>query len=345
MASQTQSQSETEPPVIVRFRNSLACVQCRSRHVKCDATKPGCNRCRIDGKTCYFMKSRRGMRNKVAITDPPTPEIQIAPASSVGEQLHLKTSPNTTIQCPSTPHPIFLASSTQYTAYHSSSLPVGSSAITTMGESEFEKHISLYYTFFQNAHPWVVPRPRLERLMNSNRSQVQGLLTVMDFIGSTFTAEGQSSYLRDKAISLMCAPGLPKTAFTVQALLILTVGVHCCTDFQLARETLDRAIKLALEIGMNLRSFAVANGNHDPVLEESWRRTFWGMFVIEGTIEAIRRTYNFKLWHLHADVGLPCEEFEYHSEVSSLWKLGEFYLTYSRSYPLLIVSLSIMNGI
>lgn len=155
--------------------------------------------------------------------------------------------------------------------------------------------------------------------MKTDRNQVQGLLTVMDFIGSTFTTEGQSDSLRERAVSTMSVPSLPKTAFTVQALLILSVGVHCCTDFQLARNTLDRAIDIAMEIGMHLQSFAVANGNGDAVMEESWRRTFWGMFVVEGTIEAIRKTYSFKLWHLHADVGLPCEELEYRTEVSTMY--------------------------
>jgi hypothetical protein len=86
---------------------------------------------------------------------------------------------------------------------------------------------------------------------------------------------------------------------------------------------LDRAINIALEIGMHLQSFAVANGNGDAVLEESWRRTYWGMFVVEATIEAIRRTYNFKLWHIHADVDLPCEELEYRNEVGTMYLFFE----------------------
>jgi hypothetical protein len=45
----------------------LACVQYRSRHVKCDATQPICNRCNRDGKECVYQKSRRGGLDKAAL--------------------------------------------------------------------------------------------------------------------------------------------------------------------------------------------------------------------------------------------------------------------------------------
>jgi hypothetical protein len=45
----------------------VACVQCRSRHVKCDATQPICNRCKKDDKECVYTKSRRGGLDKAAL--------------------------------------------------------------------------------------------------------------------------------------------------------------------------------------------------------------------------------------------------------------------------------------
>ncbi|KAF2648095.1 hypothetical protein K491DRAFT_550174, partial [Lophiostoma macrostomum CBS 122681] len=44
-----------------------ACIQCRSRHVKCDSTQPVCTRCRRDGKDCTYTKSRRGGLDKAAL--------------------------------------------------------------------------------------------------------------------------------------------------------------------------------------------------------------------------------------------------------------------------------------
>jgi hypothetical protein len=284
--------------------------------VKCDANKPGCNRCAIDGKTCYFMKSRRGMRNKASSVN--VLDIQPTIESTLEDNTTMKKSPHTMsstgVISPPIAQPLSPTSMVNPT-YQPLILHGGVPNALSAAESELEKHLNLYYTFFHNAHPWVLPRRRLNRMIKSHKEQIQGLLTVMEFIGSTYTSEGQSSYLRQRALDAMSEPELPKTPFTTQALLILAVGVHCCSDFSLARDTLDRAISIALEIGMHFQSYAVIHGNEDPVLAESWRRTWWGLFVIEGSVEAIRRTSNFSTWHVHSDVDLPCEEIDYENEV------------------------------
>jgi hypothetical protein len=108
---------------------------------------------------------------------------------------------------------------------------------------------------------------------------------------------------------------LPLTGFSVQALLILAISVHCCNGFELARSFVDKAISVALEIGMHFNLFAAANGNGDPVLEESWRRTWWGLYIVDGVFEVIRRSSSFTLWNIQNDVDLPCEEKDFDSEV------------------------------
>ena len=207
------------------------------------------------------------------------------------------------------------ASSVRSPSYHSSQVPKILSNTVDTAQCKLEKHLDLYYDCFHNAHPWVLPRRPLNRLIHSSRDQMERLLTVMAFIGSTYTTKGQSIYLREKALTEMAAPDLPRTPFSVQALLILSIGTHCCSDFQLARDTLDRAINIALELGMHCRNFAAANGNRDPVLEESWRRTWWGVYVTDASIEAIARTLNPRTNFANADVDLPCEEIDYRHEV------------------------------
>lgn len=44
------------PPV------ALACTECRSRHLKCDAGTPSCSRCLADKRECNYIKSRRGWK-------------------------------------------------------------------------------------------------------------------------------------------------------------------------------------------------------------------------------------------------------------------------------------------
>jgi hypothetical protein len=41
---------------------ALACIGCRSRHLKCDAVSPTCSRCYADGRQCFYLKSRRGYK-------------------------------------------------------------------------------------------------------------------------------------------------------------------------------------------------------------------------------------------------------------------------------------------
>ena len=92
-----------------------------------------------------------------------------------------------------------------------------------------------------------------------------------------------------------------------------------------ARLTLDRAIYMALEIRMNSRTFA--NMERDPVLAESWRRTYWSLYITDAMFAGTRRAPSFMSvveFHLHsflltqnrlhtieANVELPCEESEY----------------------------------
>lgn len=42
---------------------AVACVQCRSRHLKCDGGAQ-CSRCRTDNVECTYIKSRRGWKGK-----------------------------------------------------------------------------------------------------------------------------------------------------------------------------------------------------------------------------------------------------------------------------------------
>ncbi|CAI4218841.1 unnamed protein product [Parascedosporium putredinis] len=41
-------------------RVSLACIPCRTRHIKCDATRPYCHRCASSERECHYERSRRG---------------------------------------------------------------------------------------------------------------------------------------------------------------------------------------------------------------------------------------------------------------------------------------------
>jgi hypothetical protein len=84
---------------------------------------------------------------------------------------------------------------------------------------------------------------------------------------------------------------LPPSGFTVQVLLLTAIIIHSEDHFEQARMLLDKAIFLALKLRMNSRTFA--NMERDPVLAESWRRTWWFLYVTDSTFAGFRGDPSF----------------------------------------------------
>jgi hypothetical protein len=121
--------------------------------------------------------------------------------------------------------------------------------------------------------------------------------------------------LLDEALKFVDHPPV-RDGFLVQALMILIVALDGNCRQDQARELLGRAEQLALEIHLNTRGFATTYGRGLPVLEESWRRTWWDLFIIDGMIAGVHQVTNFYLYDIPTDVALPCEELQYRSGVS-----------------------------
>jgi hypothetical protein len=79
---------------------------------------------------------------------------------------------------------------------------------------------------------------------------------------------------------------------------------------------MDAAIRIALDLTMFRRRFAVENGEGDAVLEESWRRTWWQVYISDAIFAAIRREAAFPTREVDVSVELPCEEEDYETGVS-----------------------------
>lgn len=60
--SSTAAQFRRAPPATPPV--PLACTECRLRHLKCDAGVPTCGRCRAEGRSCCYVKSRRGWKGR-----------------------------------------------------------------------------------------------------------------------------------------------------------------------------------------------------------------------------------------------------------------------------------------
>ena len=102
----------------------------------------------------------------------------------------------------------------------------------------------------------------------------------------------------------------------VQCHLLYSIDLYWCEDKEQGRGEIDAAIHIALDLAMFDRQYATDNGNGDGALEESWRRTWWQVFIVDAYYAAIRRAPTFPTCDIDPTVDLPCEEDQYESGVS-----------------------------
>ncbi|RGP81415.1 hypothetical protein FLONG3_560 [Fusarium longipes] len=139
---------------------------------------------------------------------------------------------------------------------------------------------------------------------------MEPLLAAMRWIGSLFIEQETSQDLLKDAFRLV--DGNPvKDGFLVQALLLLVIGLDGKRQRKRVERLMADAQNIALEIGLNKDSFAATYGQGIPVLEESWRRTWWELYIVDALMSGVHQTNNFALYDVPADVALPCEEYEY----------------------------------
>jgi hypothetical protein len=168
--------------------------------------------------------------------------------------------------------------------------------------------LEVYYLHFHAAHPILLPvRHQTRQLI---RNYPQYLVAVMQCIGSQYESMTLSEGYR-KAVSHMLASQPKKDGYLVQAMLIFSVTLHAQDWQQQAKQMLSSAIELAVDLGMNRMNFASENSMGSPFLEESWRRTWWELYVLDGMLAALHQQSSFKLNGIESDLLLPCEDSEY----------------------------------
>ncbi|XMA19980.1 hypothetical protein WAI453_012771 [Rhynchosporium graminicola] len=69
---------------------------------------------------------------------------------------------------------------------------------------------------------------------------------------------------------------------------------------------------------MNQPDFALTTGEGDVVLQESWRRTWWFLFTLDGLFATISHYCTHRFQYTSMNVDLPCEDVEYESGFISM---------------------------
>ncbi|KAE9365831.1 hypothetical protein N431DRAFT_418679 [Stipitochalara longipes BDJ] len=162
--------------------------------------------------------------------------------------------------------------------------------------------VNLFYTYFQPAHPILLPR----RLYTS-RNYPAYMRQVVHFIGSQYSTSVSSDSLATIAVAGLSHDG-PKTPLLVQARLLYAIALHGRNDLDGFQSNLTQAITDALELEMNEEGFPAAYGRQNIFEEESMRRTWWELYVVEGYMAAFWHRPALSTIGVTMTVGLPCDE-------------------------------------
>lgn len=283
-------------------RVSLACVSCRSKHIKCDATLPVCLRCQGENKACFYAKSKRGIRDPKKRSMIAVPHVGVV-AMQIPEQLSSLGRIPSLQHLPAQNMKELRAGWTVASRINASTPPQSVPAIL----------VDLYFSHFYNVHPWTLPRDFLPDYLRGRPDDFGFLMSVLVYVGSIYTPLVPSEELREAAFTLACGP-LPITPHTVQGLLCLSLAALGEAERNLSDGWMDRAIQVALELGMQHKAFADAEP--DPILAEGHRRLYWSLYFQDCVRGCRNKQSSFSLYGVAATTELPCDEWEYQSGVS-----------------------------
>lgn len=302
-------------------RVSVACLPCRTKHLRCDASKPFCKRCTDDGKDCSYAESRRGGPDRAALA-----ARRRAARLPDKEHDHSQPSPE---QLPSSnvhPDGAGRVSNVNLDGHYNhlqddamDPVTLDGSAPDVMDALDFNLETTFYQTFHR-FHPYVLPRWKLEFYIRDkdNSKRLTPVILAVRLIGAIY---GQSTEVseRDRAVREAIEQSrahMPNDPFLVQAALLYAVATFWSGNKAKGQKYLNDAIAFAISLGMFKRDFACAYGEGDAVLEESWRRTWWQLYIVDACFAHIRRDTDFLSRDVPATVDLPCEETDYEAGVS-----------------------------
>lgn len=183
---------------------------------------------------------------------------------------------------------------------------------------ETDALVASYYRNFHKFHPFLLPRNRLIQLYKDATIQLDltPLIAVMRLVGHVYAAQELLPQLKDHAEACIQQTS-PTNPILVQCRLLYSVVLFWHNYKAEANHEIRTAVKLAVDLKMFRREFASDYGAGDPVLMESWRRTWWMLYIVDGYYAGTLGTMNFAVVAIDATVDLPCEECEYESEVSN----------------------------
>lgn len=298
-------------------RASIACLQCRQRHLKCDAATPICHRCHDIGSQCTYLKSRRGGRIRQSALQV---RAESTPASLASQTVSGTLAVDSELDATVIEEQRRTSNSTDSVRGDSNAGSIDNTVKIPLCRFYTEPLLELYYDNFHGSHPCVLPSRYLNERSTDGTPGMRLLIAVMRFIGSLYSPTVPSSILDDE-VKVALTQSQPWTSgYEIQAITLYSIATFWCDDFQRSKKLLDLAATKALAIGMNLKEYATENSGGDAVLAESLRRTWWQIYITDLHIAATNHEINLRVSRRNTivTVDLPCEECEYMSGVRQL---------------------------
>ncbi|KAF5680172.1 C6 transcription factor [Fusarium circinatum] len=308
----------------VNTRSSLACLECRTKHVKCDAQQPRCSRCMAYDKTCQYTASRRGGLDRAALA-----ERRRRLANKATSQLDNTLSE---VSVAISDEGInsgegFVTGADCMEVFHNVSLPIPTPVPVPVPEPEnretshFVKGVftddalvKSYYAKFHHLHPFAPPYKHLVHLSQASTFNFSALIAAMRLIGHIYDTHQWSESL-SSVTEAQISQLKSSDAVQVQARLLYSIALFWYTFKAEAKEQMDAAIDVAVKLEMHKQEFATTWGFGDPVMVECWRRTWWMLFIADASYAGTLGTMNFKTLHVEPTADLPCEDSEYESGI------------------------------
>ncbi|KAF3033092.1 hypothetical protein E8E12_004276 [Didymella heteroderae] len=187
----------------------------------------------------------------------------------------------------------------------------GTQRLNKFGHIGPENAIQAFYHYFYNSHPFCLPEPRLMEVFHQRKAPL--LEIAVQYLGSNYLPAIPTAMYKEALDRHINSGSYTRDGWSVQALTLYSIGLHANNEVPRAAQVFAIAQDLALEVGLNRMEYALMHGESNPQLEESWRRTWWGIYCANGMLCAVNPGVQFKLKDILTDVPLPCENDQYFS--------------------------------
>ncbi|KAF2430088.1 hypothetical protein EJ08DRAFT_649886 [Tothia fuscella] len=302
----------------------VACLPCRSRHLKCDGGVR-CSRCVTENNICSYVKSRRGWKGsrKRLSTQQSVPASLSEVVSShdivrsfemlpTYDPLDLQIPPaNNTLTAAPTASPYDSSFPGGVNIFGQRPLPTAGLVLKLDLPSVDDSKpglINTYYTHFHPAHPFLLPQSQMLQLLNT--TSLPHIELALQYMGSFYIPAASTQSYQQLLLQSISDMSLNRDAHMVQAMLIYAIGLHIADEEEASTTAMGNTITLALELGMHRRNFAQEAGSQDIYVEEAWRRTWWEIFVLDGMFAGTNPTYKLQLFDMKLEVYLPSEDID-----------------------------------